>query len=74
MNAFMIVSPAEMSLTVRLTRRQCISSAVGHISFVTPATQRCCREVQANNPHYVDAVKLLLAAGGRVELPPTRQP
>jgi len=30
--------------------------------------------VQANNPHYVDAVKLLLAAGGRVELPPTRQP
>jgi outer membrane protein TolC len=31
-------------------------------------------EVQANSQRYVDAVKLLLAAGGRVELPPTGQP
>ncbi len=28
-------------------------------------------EVQANSQRYVDAVKLFLAAGGRVELPRT---
>jgi NodT family efflux transporter outer membrane factor (OMF) lipoprotein len=31
-------------------------------------------EVQANGQRYVDAVKLLLAAGGRVERPPADQP
>jgi NodT family efflux transporter outer membrane factor (OMF) lipoprotein len=31
-------------------------------------------EVQANSQRYVDAVKLLLAAGGRVELPPADPP
>jgi outer membrane protein TolC len=31
-------------------------------------------EVQANSQRYVDAVKLLLAAGGRVELPRADQP
>jgi hypothetical protein len=29
-------------------------------------------EVQAYSQRYVDAVKLLLAAGGRVDLPPDR--
>jgi len=31
-------------------------------------------EVQANSQQYVDAVKLLMAAGGRVELPRADQP
>jgi NodT family efflux transporter outer membrane factor (OMF) lipoprotein len=63
--------------SLSLTRQAYAAGDAGYIQVLDAQRlhqQAQLGEVQANSQRYVDAVKLLLAAGGRVELPPTGQP
>jgi NodT family efflux transporter outer membrane factor (OMF) lipoprotein len=63
--------------SLSLTRQAYAAGDAGYIQVLDAQRlhqQAQLGEVQANSQRYVDAVKLLLAAGGRVELPRTGQP
>jgi NodT family efflux transporter outer membrane factor (OMF) lipoprotein len=63
--------------SLSLTRQAYAAGEAGYLQVLDAQRlhqQAQLGEVQANSQRYVDAVKLLLAAGGRVELPPTGQP
>jgi outer membrane protein TolC len=60
-----------------LTRQAYAAGNAGYIQVLDAQRlhqQAQLGEVQADGQRYVDAVKLLLAAGGRVRLPPADQP
>jgi outer membrane protein TolC len=63
--------------SLSLTRQAYAAGNAGYIQVLDAQRlhqQAQLGEVQANSERYVDAVKLLLAAGGRVELPRADQP
>jgi NodT family efflux transporter outer membrane factor (OMF) lipoprotein len=63
--------------SLSLTRQAYAAGNAAHVQVLDAQRlhqQAQLGEVQANSQRYVDAVKLLLAAGGRVELPPADQP
>jgi NodT family efflux transporter outer membrane factor (OMF) lipoprotein len=63
--------------SLSLTRQAYAAGNAAHVQVLDAQRlhqQAQLGEVQANSQRYVDAVKLLLAAGGRVELPPADRP
>jgi len=63
--------------SLALTRQAYAAGNAGYIQVLDAQRlhqQAQLGEVQADGQRYVDAVKLLLAAGGRVRLPPAAQP